>query len=507
MTFDEFKSIVLEESKKYGKVPKRIIDKSEKIKELADVILKKYPKFQTVRNMVSAIIKDKYLIKCKYCNEYLTYEKCIRYHDTYTCGKDSCRTKGIKETNMKKYGVSMYMNSSEALEKRRKNGWKAWNSLVDRKHNTKFINHYNKIKKRLDENHLSGINSIDEYFGILDEKTKRAIKYNFTCNICGCKFSHMLHSVDFPYCRVCHPVPAKSCIVINDNGAPVTARVSDKESELYDFCKSICPDAIRNKRNLINDNSELDIFIPSLNIGIEFNGIYWHSEEYKPQMYHKDKTEKYLKNGIQIIHVFEDEWINKKQIVKARLRHILNKTKYHIGARKCSVKQIDSKLAKRFLEKYHLQGNVKSNINLGLYYRNRLVAVMNFGKPRFSKKYDYELLRYATISSFNIVGGASKLFKHFIKKYKGKIITYADRRWSVGNLYNNLGFKQIKISKPNYFYVIKQKRETRYKFQKSMLKNKLEKFYPDLTEVENMKLNGYRRIWDAGNIVFEYDNA
>ena len=135
---------------------------------------------------------------------------------------------------------------------------------------------------------------------------------------------------------------------------------------------------------------------------------------------------------------------------------------------------------------------------------NRLVAVMTFCKARFDKTHEYELSRYATINHFSVIGGAGKLLAEFEREYSPKsLVTYADRRWSVGNMYNKLGFRHDHNSSPNYFYVKNQKRYSRQMFQKHKLKNKLEKFDVNKTEVENMKDNGYYRIFDCGNMVFE----
>ena len=146
-------------------------------------------------------------------------------------------------------------------------------------------------------------------------------------------------------------------------------------------------------------------------------------------------------------------------------------------------------------------------MRLGLFYKNRLVAVMTFGKPRFNKKFSWELIRYATLFNFNIVGGAGKLLNYFKHNYSGSIITYADRRWSEGNLYKKLGFDFKGYTKPNYFYTKNLLRLSRYKCQKHKLKNLLkENFDPNLSEHQNMNNNKFYKIWDCGNMIFTLDN-
>lgn len=128
---------------------------------------------------------------------------------------------------------------------------------------------------------------------------------------------------------------------------------------------------------------------------------------------------------------------------------------------------------------------------------------MTFGKPRFTRKYDWELHRYCTLSNFNIIGGAGKLLSYFRKNYQGSIISYADKRWSDGNLYRQLGFKELNDSEPEYYYTKGNLRFNRMEFQKHKLKNKLKVFNTELSEKENMIMNGYHITYGCGNKVFE----
>lgn len=208
-----------------------------------------------------------------------------------------------------------------------------------------------------------------------------------------------------------------------------------------------------------------------------------------------------------MIQIFEDEYKQKIDIVINRLNNLLKLNKNKIHARKCVVKDVNNNIKTDFLIRNHIQGNTNTSINLGLYYENELVSVMTFSKERLAlgnKKAEdgvYELNRFCSIPNSNIIGGASKILKHFIKTYNPKkIISYADRRWSSGDLYEKLGFNFIGNTKPNYWYTNNFiNREHRFKYRKDVLEEKLEKYNPDLTEIENMNNNGYIRIWDAGN--------
>jgi len=177
-----------------------------------------------------------------------------------------------------------------------------------------------------------------------------------------------------------------------------------------------------------------------------------------------------------------------------------------IFGRKTKVKEIkDNYLIREFLNNNHLQGFAGSSIKLGLFHENELVSLMTFGKTRFSKKYEYEMIRFCNKKFISVVGSASKLYKYFINNYKPKnIVSYADRRYSNGNLYKQLGFEFSHFSNPNYWYCNNSSYNlySRIKFQKHKLHNLLENFDVNKSEVKNMTDNHYRRIFDCGNMIF-----
>jgi hypothetical protein len=291
---------------------------------------------------------------------------------------------------------------------------------------------------------------------------------------------------------------------------------SKTEKELLKFIKNNYDKKIISSDRQILNGKELDIYLPKDKIAFEFNGLYWHSETMgKGKKYHLNKTKKCSKQNIQLIHVFEDEWNNNKKLVKNKILHLLNlNDSPSIYARKCYIKEISAKIKGEFLDKYHIQGKDRSNIKLGLYSKNnnKLVAVMTFSKLRKAlgqshKKNHWELSRYATNYNYIVPGGFSKLFKYFIRNYDYKeIITYADRRWSNGNVYNKSNFKLDHISEPNYWYVKSGNiRKHRFNFRKGILEDKFPNIYDDeKTEKEIMEETKYNRIWDCGNYVFKF---
>jgi hypothetical protein len=209
-----------------------------------------------------------------------------------------------------------------------------------------------------------------------------------------------------------------------------------------------------------------------------------------------------IKN-IQLIHIWEDEWKYKQEIVKSMILNKLGKTKNKIFARKCTIKEVDNNTTKLFLNDNHIQGNINSKIKVGLFYDNMLVSLMTFGKSRRSinKTGEWELLRFCNILNTNVIGGASRLLKYFVKNYKdNKLISFADKSISEGNLYYKLGFKLDGESKPNFYYIIQGIRKHRFNYRKS----KLVKQGYDINKSGHqimMDRNIYR-VYNSGNLRF-----
>lgn len=277
---------------------------------------------------------------------------------------------------------------------------------------------------------------------------------------------------------------------------------------MFEFIKSILPNenVIIGDRNLLSP-LELDIYIPSKNIAFEYNGLYWHSELKVDYNYHLNKTILCNKKNIRLIHIFEDEWIYSKEIVKSRIKSILGLELKRISASKCKIHEITSKECKQFLTDNHIQGACQSLHQYGLFYKDEMVSVMCFGHLRKNLnnkggENDYELLRFCNKLNTKVIGGASKLLTHFIRDYKPEtILSFADRRWSNGDLYEKLGFKWIRDSKPSYFYIVNNKRENRFKYRKSELVK--QGFDKDLSEHNIMKNRHIYRIYDCGTKVYK----
>ena len=181
-----------------------------------------------------------------------------------------------------------------------------------------------------------------------------------------------------------------------------------------------------------------------------------------------------------------------------------------IPARKCKIVALTSEQECKFFNTTHIQGYKASSSCYALTYEETIVCAISFIKSRFNKQYQYELLRFSNALNATVIGGASKLFKYFIKTHNpNSIITYSDKRWNTGQLYTTLGFKYLHTSAPNYFYFSKNNvlnLQSRQTYQKHKLPKVLNQFDISVSEWENMQLNGYDRIWDCGNAVYGWES-
>ncbi len=252
---------------------------------------------------------------------------------------------------------------------------------------------------------------------------------------------------------------------------------------------------------------EIDLYNSRHRIGIEVHGDYWHSDKFKDKYYHAAKATKADQNAIRLYQFFEHEILSKPAIIHDMI--MSNISEEVIWARKCKVVELDSKQYGDFVSRNHIQGTVHSSHRLGLVYGDELVACAGFGKPRFSKKHDWELLRFCSNGSLTIVGGFSRILHHFKKNHRGSIVSFADRRFSSmnNNVYIKCGFTLSHITKPGYFYANNGIIKSRYQTQKHKLPKLLGMVYDNkLTEEQNMKNANFNKIWDAGQLVYIMEN-
>lgn len=272
--------------------------------------------------------------------------------------------------------------------------------------------------------------------------------------------------------------------------------VSVAELEVADFISDHFM-IVKNDRKIVPPY-ELDIFIPNRNLAIEYNGLYWHSEKNKSSNYHYDKWLHCQKNGINLIQIWEDDWIYKKPLVRNMLLHKLGISDCDkIYARNCFVEHISQSQLNDFMNLYHIQGTpAVSSVRLGLFFGNQIVAAVSFTK---AKEY-YTLTRYAT--SCTVVGGFTKLLSYFEKLgLTSQIVTFADLTVSNGKLYDLSGFTVDKILPPDYCYYVGKRRVHKFNYRKSRFKKDPNLLFSEgLTEKELAILNKLYRIYDAGKV-------
>jgi hypothetical protein len=446
-------------------------------------------------------IKDKILCKHPDCNNETKYHNStLGYYDycSIQCISGDPRIKEIKEKkSYEKFGTKAPGMNNEIKQKTIKTN-------NERYGGNSPLNNKEIVEKSLKSFRETKINkNLDKYKAYknisLVEVDYDNHVFKFYCNK-GHEFDIDMYSfrnrkkIDTEICTICNPINS-----FTNSGQELQLR--EYIQKFYD------KEILYNDRNVIG--KEIDIYLPDLKLGFEFNGVYWHNELYKSNNFHLEKTELSEKFNIKLIHVYQDDWIYKQDIVKSRILNLLGKTSNKIYGRKCIIKEInDNKIVRDFLDKNHLQGFIGGQIKLGLFYNNELMSLMTFGRQRKSmgtksKEDSYEMLRFCNKLNTSVIGAASKLFKYFVDIYNPvEIVSYADRSWSQGELYKQLGFDLVHKTKPNYYYIIDGIRKYRFLFRKDLLIK--QGYDPNKTEREIMLERKIYRIYDSGSMKFIY---
>jgi hypothetical protein len=279
------------------------------------------------------------------------------------------------------------------------------------------------------------------------------------------------------------------------------------EKQIYNYVTSLNIKCQTSNWNILA-NREIDIVIPHIKLGIELNGLYWHSFNPKTQITedkfrHLSKKTEAESAGYSLLHITDWHWINKQDIVKSIIQTKL-KLNRRIFARNCKIKLItNTAVIRNFYDTNHLQGFKSSKYHIGLFYEDNLIQAISIGKPSFNPHYKWELHRLCTKMGISVVGGASKLLKYAKTLINNEqIISYCDADFSNGNGYIALGFKLIKDPYPSYFWTDGNEIIPRYKTQTKELKKWLKNYDSSLSESKNLFENKYRRFSTCGNYVF-----
>ena len=459
-------------------------------------------------------------------------EKSIKKYGTKTPAESDIIKNKIVKTNLKKYGAKSPMCLKEIQDKSKATLFKNWN--VDNPSKSKILiikrvesfkksdyketyrktslEKYGVIHPWMDQKiHNKTIeffysnyryrieSSIDkEKYKFLQFKKNISTSLIFHCFKCNEDFNILTHQ--FYYRNNKKLSICTNCFPISEN-----ASISQIEVENY-IKENYNGEILSDCKNIINPY-EIDIYLPELKIGFEFNGVWWHSDKFKEKNYHQNKHNLSEKNEIKLYSIWEDDWNTKNEICKSFILNKIGKTKNRIYARKCNIKEVNYLTSRNFLEENHLQGDCKSSFRIGLYKDDELVSLMTFSKlrlplQRLEKNRNlsdfFELTRFCNKRNTIIIGGASKILNYFVNKYKPlQIETYSDNLISDGNIYKQIGFSYSHTSNPGYWYVIDSIRHHRFNWRKQ----KLVKMGYDVnkTEEEIMGELGYYRIYNAGN--------
>jgi hypothetical protein len=256
---------------------------------------------------------------------------------------------------------------------------------------------------------------------------------------------------------------------------------SQLQKEFKEWLKSVYNgEIVTGCRNVIS--KELDFYLPELKLAIEFNGLYWHSELFKKKNYHKLKSDECDNKNIKLVHLWENDWLCKKDIIKSIINNYLNVGKVKIYARKCIIKKVGVIEAREFTNKNHLQGFVNHTVCYGLYHNEELVQLMSFIK----KKDYWEIQRLCTKLEINVIGGAERLWRYFCENNKPNfVITYSNRDYFTGKVYEKLGMNFEKITEPSLFYY-----------------DRINKTVISRQQFRKIKSNDFLKIFNSGNYKF-----
>jgi len=390
-----------------------------------------------------------------------------------------------KRTSMARYGVEYPAQSNEIQQKifatiKNKYGRSCVRDYTDERHFRIEV-----FKECLQDRQITTSDPLENLIEIPLSDVALNLQHS-----CGVEWLHKNLNIR-PKCPVCH-------------------KQSSLEISFCEWVKSLNIPFTVNDRKIIKP-FELDVVFPNHKIAVELNGIYWHAEsENQTKVSVLDKTVKCLNEGYMLISIWEHEWndLHKREKIKNVIKSKLG-INQKLFARKLKVGIPDKKEVFDFLNKYHLQSSIGYKFASAIFDNDgNILSVMTFGKSRFSKRHNYEVLRLCTKGGVTIVGGAQKMFKFAMINFfqqGDKILTYADRRFGDGAIYTKLGMVPFGYSSPNYVWWRHKTFLPRGATMKKNLPNILgDKFNPALTEDENMYSAGYRKLCDAGNARFEY---
>jgi predicted transcriptional regulator len=293
------------------------------------------------------------------------------------------------------------------------------------------------------------------------------------------------------------------CMAMKEHGIEFTYdnKITKGVAEIADYLESLGVEYKLNDRTILSPK-ELDIFIPSSNLAIEYNGTFWHSDVIKKeQKYHQNKSLGCYHKGIKLLHIWEYDWTNreKRDVILKKIKHMCGFGE-KVYARNCAIAEIGNKEAIDFHNKNHIQGGKHSKHNIALKCDDEIVAVISISKSK-GIPLGFEIDRFSTSKS--VIGGFSKMLRGFTDNNEwGTINTFASLDYGYGDMYRKCGFEEVKITRPNYTYHKGNMKLSRQQTMKGNLHKILENFDETLSEYENMMNNGFMRVFDSGSVKY-----
>jgi len=293
-------------------------------------------------------------------------------------------------------------------------------------------------------------------------------------------------------------------------GRCANVRTSRMEQALIEFLEENGVRVVPSARKILPGKQEIDIYCPDQKLGIEFNGLYWHSEEQgKNKWYHHAKWLAAQQAGIQLLQIWEDQWREAPETVKKALLHKLGISKGpRVFARQTMVQDVSKKEAEKFLKENHIQGFASGRYYLGLCTKeNALVAVMVLKNETGRLAPALNIIRYATAAT--VVGGFTKLMQYAVRTYNvQRFVTFSDNCISNGGLYSQHGFRLDGELNPDYMYVVARKRQHKFGYRLKRFQNDPNLHYePNKTEAQLARMNALSRVWDAGKIRWVWERV
>jgi hypothetical protein len=302
--------------------------------------------------------------------------------------------------------------------------------------------------------------------------------------------------------------------------------ISTQETEILEFLQANYPGPIQQQKTLgqiahdtnqqmpDNPRYSLDLYLPELHLAIEHNGLYWHSTAIHPDpLYHLKKTQNAAQLGIRLIHIWEDDWRDKRSLMASKLRVILGVSQLpRIHARSCKISIPSASLKKEFYNAHHIKGDGQGSVTYSLVFNEETVAMLTLKRLNESSDSEWDLNRFAAHIGYRVPGAFSKLLHQFLVDYPmtNKIVTYADRCWSQGNVYLKNGFTLDSKNPmtPPAFHGVEcsyTKRVSRRAYTHGRLKKRFPSTYdPNLTQLENLSRANIPVVYDCGNYKFVF---